>query len=182
MFRNNWKTLSLGSMAALAIGAAASSLPARAEVTLQTTGTPVSCTTTNCKSLRVFGAINASFGNANAWIGQFKVDSGSCMRFDVTGATSDLEMTVIQPNGTFYRNDDTTGTKPRVIIAAPSTGVYTVVVYQYAGTAISEAFSMAVKNYVLGNPNCANPTTGMRPAHARKAASAAPAAKNQTDR
>lgn len=170
MFRNQWKTTAFTLFTVASLGVPVSSLTARAEITLMNTSTPVNCTTTNCKSLRVFGAINkhtdsANVDHADPWLAQFKLDSGSCARFDVIGAKNDLEMTVIEPNGTIYRNDDKNGVsdrKPLVVITNPSNGIYTVAVYSFSGAPLSEQFSMAVKQYTpASNPNCSPATTGI---------------------
>jgi hypothetical protein len=73
-----------------------------------------------------------------------------------------MELVVIAPNGSVYRNDDRNGAldrRPLVKIGgAPNNGWYTVHVSQWAGAATETNIVLLYGRYNAGNPNCAGPT------------------------
>jgi hypothetical protein len=121
------------------------------------------CTGTNCGSQPVRGVISGFGALGNPWNGQFILSSSSCARFDVVSQTSDLEMTVVSPDGRMFTNDDFGDLTPRVVIASPSSGVHTVVLNSFTGGGIDADFHMKMAQYNFGNPNCASPTVAGGP-------------------
>jgi hypothetical protein len=90
---------------------------------------------------------------------------GECLRFDLISPAHpapDMELVVIAPNGTVYRNDDRNGAldrRPLVKIgAAPNNGWYTVHIAEFSGAATETNFVMLHGRYNAGNPNCATAT------------------------
>ena len=123
------------------------------------------CTGTNCSSLRIPTTVFA-FGPS---AGVFTIDAfaapGECVRFDLISPphpAPDMEIVVVAPNGSVYRNDDRNGAldrRPLVKIgSAPNNGWYTVHVAQFAGTATETNIVLLYGRYNGGNPNCASPT------------------------
>jgi hypothetical protein len=72
-----------------------------------------------------------------------------------------MEIIVVAPNGTVFRNDDRSRTDRRPLVKigpAPTPGWYRVVVTQFEGTPIEVDTVMMYGRYSAGNPNCNNPT------------------------
>lgn len=124
------------------------------------------CTTVNCQAPVYNGRIAGFGANSNSSVIQFHVEPGACARFHVTNASADLEMVVVAPNGTFFRNDDGGGgVNPLVVIGDTSTqrGIYTMVLQHFAGTSIAGGYVLKASQYAAGNVNCAAPTTPAAP-------------------
>jgi hypothetical protein len=96
-------------------------------------------------------------------VGSLFAKTNNCLRLDVEVETEDLEMVVVAPDGTVFRNDDRnapTDRRPLVKIATPpNNGWYTVHIASYNGFVIDTNFTLRYGRYVTGNPNCQNPTT-----------------------
>jgi hypothetical protein len=121
------------------------------------------CTGINCSSLRLPATVFA-FGPS---AGTFTIDAfaaaGQCVRFDVISPSApDMELVVVAPNGSVFRNDDRNGAldrRPLVKIgSAPNNGWYTVHVAQFAGAATETNIVLMYGTYPAGNPNCGTPT------------------------
>lgn len=121
-----------------------------------------SCGTINCSSLTIPGSV-FSFNNvsANPWVANLFAAPGECVRLEVTSQEADLEMVVVAPNGSVFRDDDGgTGTQPLVKIAsAPNDGWYTVHLASFSGSAIGANFVLLYGRYTSGNANCDGATT-----------------------
>jgi hypothetical protein len=122
-----------------------------------------SCTGGNCSSLRLPGTV-LSFGpSANAWVENLFAAPGECVRLDIASQGADLEMTVVAPNGSVFRNDDRAGASDRrplvKIGSAPNNGWYTVHLARFDGGAVNANFVLLYGRYNGGNPNCLNPTS-----------------------
>lgn len=124
-----------------------------------------SCTGTNCSSLRIPGTVFAFGPSAGQFVINVFAAPGQCVRLDLTSPahpTPDMEMVVVAPNGTVFRNDDRNGAldrRPLVKIAsAPNNGWYTVRVGQFNGVATETNIVLLYGLYPAGNPNCATPT------------------------
>lgn len=126
------------------------------------------CTTDLCSALTVQTTLNnltlGATDYAGEWAEKFWSPGGTCMRIEVTWANgADVEMNVVAPSGTHYRDDDSgAGDLPRVEIPTTQPGYYTVVVHSYNGSG-TVATDMAIQyaNYNSGNMNCANPTPSL---------------------
>lgn len=123
-----------------------------------------SCTTVNCGSVRVTAVTNGFNTNnaaAGPWVAQTFVSAGQCLRLDTTFQTTDLEMVVVAPNGTFWRVDDRGGSLlPLVVIdPAPVTGWYTVYINHFGLAGGEHEFDLLYGRYThLNSGNCASPT------------------------
>lgn len=126
------------------------------------------CTITNCSSRPVDGSVTQFGPTAQPWVGEFFAGAGECLRLDVLSQGADLEMVVVAPNGTVFRNDDKgVGCVLCSLVkvgSTPNNGWYTVRLSHFAGTAVGANFSMQYGRYNSGNPNCASPTPGLTPA------------------
>lgn len=117
------------------------------------------CTRPNCSSLRIPASVSAFRGQGNStlpWTTAAFAFPGECVRLDVISQTDDLEMVVVSPDGTVYRNDDRPGDlRPLVNIAsAPSQGWYTVQLARHNGLPVDANFVLLYGRYNPGNPNC----------------------------
>lgn len=140
--------------------------PAQAGATLWVP--PSSCTGINCASnvLNANVTSSSSLNGIESFVVQLMVAPGDCTRLDVVSQNTDMELTVISPAGTVWRNDDRAGGDLRPLIVIPAgniAGWYTVQISRYNGApAAAGAHSDANLQYGryngAGNPNCANPT------------------------
>jgi hypothetical protein len=127
--------------------------------------TSSTCITANCSSLRIPGTVFAFGPSAGQFVISVFATPGQCVRLDLISPphpAPDMELVVIAPNGTVYRNDDRNGAldrRPLVKIgSAPNNGWYTVRVGQFAGVATETNVVLMYGRYNAGNPNCATPT------------------------
>ncbi len=126
------------------------------------------CTGVNCGALFVDGTIKSFGTSAGKWVAEVFAKAGECFRLDVTGRLapdnhSNLEMVVVAPNGTVYRNDNKGSGSctdcPLVRIKpTPSEGWYTVSVGTSNGAAVDENFRIGFGRYAVANANCATAT------------------------
>ena len=119
------------------------------------------CSTTNCSSLRLPGTVFSSGGvAANAWVANVFAQPRECMRLEVVSQDADLEMVVVAPNGSVFRDDDGgIGTRPLVRIAStPNNGWYTVHLASFSGAAVNANFTLLYGRYTGGNSNCSGAT------------------------
>ncbi len=120
-----------------------------------------SCTTANCSSIRLPGTLMSYPPSAGNWVANVFALPGECLRLDVSAQTADLEMVVVAPNGTVYRNDDRSATNDRPLVkiaSAPRDGWYTVHLAHYNGDAVNADFILLYGRYPGGNPNCSGGT------------------------
>jgi hypothetical protein len=124
---------------------------------------PVVSTTTvlDGASIELDGTLNDTSVNAQPWVAELYAGIGECVRFFVTTTAFDAKITVITPNGTIFRDDDSGGLlRPLVEIgSAPLSGWYTVQVAHFAGQPQNANFALKYGRYNFGNPNCAVPTS-----------------------
>jgi hypothetical protein len=127
--------------------------------------TSSTCTGNNCSSLRIPGTVFAFGGSAGQFVLSVFAARGECVRFDLTSPphpAPDMELVIIAPDGSVFRNDDRNGAldrRPLVKIAsAPQNGWYTVRIGQFAGAATETNVVLLYGRYSSGNPNCAGPT------------------------
>ena len=120
--------------------------------------------------------------SAMPWTAEIFATPGQCLRLAVLSQSTDLEATVVAPNGTVFRDDDSgPGTQPLVKInSTPNNGWYTVSINNFAGAAVSSNFSLQIQRLALNSASCLPATApSLAVAVARKANSAnspAPAA------
>lgn len=119
------------------------------------------CTAANCSSIRLPGTMMSFPPSAGNWVANVFALPGECLRLDVSAQTADLEMVVVAPNGTVYRNDDRSATNARPLVkiaSAPRDGWYTVHIAQFNGAAVNADFILLYGRYPGGNPNCSGGT------------------------
>lgn len=128
---------------------------------------PSSCTGINCASNTINTNVttSSSLNGIEPFVMQVMSTTQFCTRLDVLSQNTDMEITVISPDGTVFRNDDRPGDlRPLVVIpAGQTTGWYTVQISRYNGVAPTPgAHYDAALSYGRysgsTNPNCANPT------------------------
>ena len=119
------------------------------------------CTTINCQAARFRGVVADEGGFAVPFTMQVQALAGRCLRLETTQQDVNLEMVVVSPDGTTWRDDDGgAGTLSLVKIAStPRTGFYTVHLSHFNGVAVNAAFTLLVGQYPAGNPNCAGGST-----------------------
>ena len=127
--------------------------------------TLATCTGVNCSSLRIPGTVFAFGPSAGQFVFSVFASPGECVRFDLISPphpAPDMELVIIAPDGSVFRNDDRNGAldrRPLVKIAsAPQNGWYTVRIGQFAGAATETNVVLLYGRYSGGNPNCAAPT------------------------
>jgi hypothetical protein len=126
--------------------------------------TPSSCTGTNCSTLRIPGTLLNFSPSAGNWDINVFSFGGECIRLDVTSQGTDLEMVVVAPNGTVYRNDDRAISDLRPLVKidpSPNNGWYTVHLARFDGSAVNANFVLLYGRYNSGNVNCSSPTGGL---------------------
>jgi hypothetical protein len=123
------------------------------------------CTGPNCANMRIAGTVFSFGPSANTFVINAFANVGECVRFDLISPphpAPDMEIVVVAPNGTVFRNDDRNGAldrRPLVKIAsAPNNGWYTVHVAQFNGAPTETNIVLLYGRYNAGNPNCATPT------------------------
>lgn len=128
------------------------------------------CSTINCSAVSFNGTVlklSDVVGGTNVlpWIGQIWSEAGECLRIDLTSMTGgNLEMVVVSPNGTLYRNDNRSASnlKPLLKIdSTPITGYYTLHISTTDGVADTIDFTILFGRYNTGNTNCAAPTPAL---------------------
>ena len=125
------------------------------------------CSTINCSTVPLNGTVLNLTGvvggnNVLPWVGSIWADEGECLRVDLTAMTSgNLEMVVIAPNGTLYRNDNRSPSNSRPLIkidSTPTVGYYTLQVSTSDGVPATIDFTLLLGRYNTGNANCTTPT------------------------
>lgn len=128
------------------------------------TSSPSSCTSLNCGAASITGTILTPPSTSGGpkltlpFTTQIFVNTGNCLRLDVTAQGDDMEMVVVATDGTVWRNDDRSGSLlPLVIIpSAPSSGWYTVQIANYSANNGNQAnVTLRYGRYTAStNPNC----------------------------
>lgn len=120
------------------------------------------CTTINCSSLRIPGTVLSFAPSAGNWDINVFAAAGECVRLDVISQATDLEMVVVAPNGSVFRNDDRVVGDLRPLVKidrTPNNGWYTVHLAQFAGSAANANLVLLYGRYNSGNINCFLPST-----------------------
>ena len=126
-----------------------------------------SCTAANCSSIEVIGQVFRSTVNNNVRAKPFVMQAfagpNECLRFETVYQAQDLELTVVTPDGTVYRDDDSSplcSVCSLVKLVTPTTqrGWYTVHVSHYGGSPVDAEFRLLYGRYTATNPNCSNGT------------------------
>ena len=119
----------------------------------------------------------AQSGNSQPFFIQVFADVGECMRVDVETQQGDLELVVVSPNGTVWRNDDRDGALDRrPLVKIPFTtakGFYTVQVSAFDGGLETLEFRLKYGRFNVGSENCAGGTPPLTPAQAPEKAAKA---------
>lgn len=142
---------------------------------------PSSCSTLNCNATILHTNITSSFTNPGGSIEPFIIQVHSspqyCLRLDVTNQTagSDLEMVLIAPDGTVWKNDNRNpgDRRPLIIVPRGVQGWYTVQLSLATGITGTPgahwSADLAYGRYTsTTNPNCGqfpgeHPTAPMLP-------------------
>lgn len=129
---------------------------------------PSSCNSLNCASNLVRANVTTSStipgGGVEPFIIQVLAGGPYCTRFDVSSQNVDLEIVIVSPNGTVWRNDDRPGSlRPLAVIPPGVQGWYTVQLSPYNGLTGSPGVhyngDLLYGRYVgAANVNCANLT------------------------
>jgi hypothetical protein len=130
---------------------------------------PSNCTSLNCDATILHANITTSSTNPGGSVEPFVIQVHSsqqyCMRLDVFNQSADMQMVVVSPDGTVWRNDDRTPTdlRPLVVVPSGAQGWYTVQISLVHGQTSTPGVhynaDLAYGRYTsLANPNCANPT------------------------
>ncbi len=129
---------------------------------------PSACNWLNCASTtirtNVLTSSSIAGGGMDPFIIQVQGGQGACTRLDVLNQNADMEIVVVSPNGTVWRNDDRPGSlRPLVVFPSGLAGWYTVQVSVYNGftgaPGVHYNADLAYGRYTGGaNVNCANPT------------------------
>ncbi len=98
--------------------------------------------------------------SAGRWVAEVFAGAGECLRLAVTSQFADLEIVVVAPNGSAFRDDDGGGAlRPLVKIrGTPNNGWYTVSIGHFNGGAVTGNFTLAYGRYNSANANCNTPT------------------------
>lgn len=125
------------------------------------------CTTNNCSSIEVIGQVFSSTINgavrAKPFVMQAFAGPNECLRFETNYQAQDLELTVVAPDGTVYRDDDSSSlcsvcSLVKFVTRADRRGWYTVHVSHWSGSPVDAEFRLYYGRYNPTNPNCANGT------------------------
>ncbi len=142
---------------------------------------PNSCTTLNCGATLLHANITSSLSNPGGSVEPFIIQVHSspqyCLRLDVVGQTTaaggpaDLEMVLVSPDGSVWRNDNRSASDQRPLIVVPrppSQGWYTVHISLARGVAVPPGShfnaDLAYSRYTSPtNPKCRPATNELLP-------------------
>jgi len=112
--------------------------------------------TLNGSTVMLSGTLNDTNSNPEAWTAELFADANECVRLFVSSTEFDAKITVLAPDGSAYRDDNSGGLRrPLVRIAsAPVRGWYTVHVAHFSGLPTIANFTLKYGRYNAGNPNC----------------------------
>lgn len=129
---------------------------------------PNACNWLNCGATilnaNVLTSSSIPGGGVDPFIIQVQGGQSACTRLDVTAQNADMEIVVVAPNGTVWRNDDRPGSlRPLVVFPSSLAGWYTVQISLWNGVTgapgVSYNATLAYGRYTgFANVNCANPT------------------------
>ncbi|MBC8121311.1 MAG: hypothetical protein H7Y22_05665 [Gemmatimonadaceae bacterium] len=128
------------------------------------------CTQLNCGSVAILGTysrndIDTSSTNnfrADPFVTQLYGDTGECLRLDTISQTADMEIVLVSPDGTIWRNNDrSNSTLPLVVANTTTKGWYTLQVHHYTGGDTGDDnFVVNYGRYNTGNSgNCSSTTS-----------------------
>ena len=136
---------------------------------------PSSCSTRNCDATTLHANITSSSTNPGGSVEPFIIQVHSspefCLRLDVFNQTahSDLEMVLVAPDGTVWRNDSGNGLLPVIVVPRPPVqGWYTVHISAARGVIAPPgahlSADLAYGRYTsTSNPNCHPATAPLLP-------------------
>jgi hypothetical protein len=121
------------------------------------------CTTINCLPTAINGSYETNAnGNVDPFVLQIFSSGNECVRLDVISQGTDLETTLISPNGAIWKNDDRNGAldrRPLVKAITNVRGWYTLQISNFAGSSANADFTLLYGRYPSTNINCSPPTT-----------------------
>jgi hypothetical protein len=122
------------------------------------------CTTLTCQSSTFRGTYENINGLQQPFIAQLFAQPNECVRIEVTSQQTDLEMVLVSPDGTFWRDDNGgEGQEPliKAVTAGEPDGWYTLQISHFAanGPSGGSDFTFRYGRYNPDNPNCSGATT-----------------------
>ncbi|MBC8121312.1 MAG: hypothetical protein H7Y22_05670 [Gemmatimonadaceae bacterium] len=127
------------------------------------------CTELDCGSVPILGTYSrndidtSSTSNFRAvpFVTQVYSNGGECLRLSAVNQTADMEIVLVSPDGTAWRNDDFDSLLPRVVVNTTTRGWYTLQVHHYTGgDSGDDNFVVNYGRYNTGNSgNCTSTTS-----------------------
>ena len=127
------------------------------------------CDVQNCGAVLISGQSQRNnFGDSIPYTAGIYADANECLRLEITYQVTkappepaDLQIVLVSPTGSIWRNDDLHGTRPVVTARTDVKGRYTVHINQSKGVQpinSIQTFGLAYGRYVIGTPvNCPEP-------------------------
>jgi hypothetical protein len=124
------------------------------------------CNTVRCESVSVTGTylaptISGVF-KPNPAVYQVYASGNECLRIEGTAQSTDVEIELISPRGTVWRDDDGAGdTRPLLKARTTDNGWYTLHVARYDGGTPEGTFTLSIGRYnnPTTNVNCSAPSS-----------------------
>ncbi|MBV8649575.1 hypothetical protein [Paludibacterium sp.] len=130
---------------------------------------PSACTSLNCDATVLHANVTTSSTNPGGSVEPFVLQVHSspqyCLRLDVFNQSARMQVVIVAPDGTVWRNFGRSAADPRPLVVVPRgvQGWYTVQISLLGGSTPTPGVhynaDFAYGRYTsLSNPNCANPT------------------------
>lgn len=128
-----------------------------------------SCNVLNCGAVFISGQSQRNnFGDSIPFTAEIYADANECLRLEVNylvtkvpAPAADMQIVLVSPTGSIWRNDDSNYTRPIVTARTDVKGHYTVHVNQSKGLPPMnsvQTFGLSYGRYIIGTPvNCPNP-------------------------
>lgn len=128
------------------------------------------CSATNCQGITLIGVYDVSLDQGDTVADCFRTQvytaGDECVRLDVDQEQQDLELVLVCPDGTVWRNDDDddrNDLRPLIKAETRTKGWCAVQVCHYAGQGEGMSqFRLRYGRYRLGNRNCAGRTQPLK--------------------
>jgi hypothetical protein len=98
--------------------------------------------------------------NADPFTLQVFSAGNECLRIFVTQQGADLKSTLVSPSGRIWQDDDSGGSlRPLIKAITNSRGWYSLMISQFAGTAVHADFTVQIARLSSSDPACSPPTS-----------------------